>query len=142
MGATVKLAVDDQAAADPGRPRDVDHVPAAATGAVVKLAESRHIGVIGEVDLRAGGAAHHRDQGDVLPGQVWRIDQDAALEVDRPGGGDRDAADLLAAAVAVDLRGGPVDHVLRRGQQRGLGLDARHQASVGARERDANLGSA
>src|SRR6202171_6597158 len=36
VASTVKLAVDAQTAADPGRPRDVDNVAGAASGTLVK----------------------------------------------------------------------------------------------------------
>src|SRR5206468_6707681 len=142
VGAAVELAIDDQAAADACRPGDVDHVPAAPPRAVVKLTQPGHIGVVGELDLGAGGAAHHRDQRHVLPRQVRWIDEHAAPDVDRPRRGDRDAADLLAATMTIDLAGRPVDHRLGCRQHFGFGLDAGHEVAVGPRERDAYLGSA
>jgi hypothetical protein len=140
--AAVQLAVDDQAAADPRRPGDVDHVPGPAPGAVVVLTEAGHVRVVGELDLRPRGAAHHRHEGHVLPWQVGWVDEDAALQVDGPGRRDGDAAHLLAPAVAVDLRGSPVDHVLWRLEQRRFRLDACHELAVRARERDTDLRSA
>ena len=140
--AAVKLAVDDQAAADTGRPRDVDHVARAAACAVVELAEPGHVRIVGEIHLRTGGAAHQRHQRHVLPGQVRRVDEDAALEVDRSWRGDCDAAHLFPPPMAVDLRGRPVHHRLRGGQRVGPGLDAGDELSVGARERDPHLRSA
>src|SRR5256885_349552 len=142
LPAAMQLAVDDQTAAHARRPRDVDHVSRATTRAVVKLAEPSHVGVVGQLDLGPGGAAQHRGEGYVLPWQVGRVDQDAALDVDRTGGRDGDAADFLAAAVTVDLRRRPVDQSLRRAEQGGPGLDAGEQFAVGARQPDAHLGPA
>src|SRR6476660_3677480 len=55
MGAAVQLSVDDQPAADPRRPRYVDHVAGAPTGAAVELSEACHVGVVRETGGRARG---------------------------------------------------------------------------------------
>ena len=139
--AAMELAIDDQAPSDARRPRDVDHVARAPSGPVVELAQSGHVGIIGEIHLRARGPAHERHKRHVLPGQVRWIDQDASLEVDRPGRCDGDAANLFPAAVAVDLARRPVHHRLRGWQRMSPRLDAGDELAVGARERDPDLRS-
>ena len=141
--AAVQVAVDDEASTDPGRPRDVDHVLRAAAGAAVELAEAGHVGIVGDEGLRAGGAAQHVRERDVVPArQVWRVDEDAAHDVDRARRRDRDSRQLVAAAVALDLARRPLDHALRRAEERRLGLEAAREPAVGARQRDAYLGPA
>ena len=135
----VQAAVDDQAAADSGRPRDVDHVAGVTPRAVVELTQARHVGVVGEVNLGAGGAAEHRSQRHVFPWQVRRVDEDATLDIDRPGRSDCDAGHLLISAQALDLRCRPVDQALRRFEHGSFGLDARDQLSVRACQCHAHL---
>src|SRR4029077_1229397 len=101
--AAMEAAVDDQTAAYTGRPSDVDHVASPAPGPAVELAQPGHVGVVREVHLGARGAAEHLCEGHILPGQVGRVDQDAAQDVDRTGSSDRDAGHLLTAAKALDL---------------------------------------
>jgi len=115
--------------------------PPTPVGAVVELAEPRHVRVIGQLDLGARGAAEESRERHVLPGQVGGVDQYAALDVDRTRSGDRDAAHLLTAAMPVDLRRSPLDQALRRPEQRGPGLDAGDQLAVGACEPHAHLRS-
>src|SRR5713226_10105074 len=62
VSAAVQTAVNDDAAADPGRPRDIDNVASPVAGAAVELAQARHVGVVRKMHLGAGGAAQHRYQ--------------------------------------------------------------------------------
>jgi hypothetical protein len=92
--AAVEAPVDDDAAADPGRDREVDHVAHAGAGAPAVLAGRRGGRVVLERDRALERAQRELVDRHVAPaGQVRGRDQDAALGVERAAAADADRLD-------------------------------------------------
>jgi len=83
-GAVIQLAVNHEAAADPGTDREPDHVTRALCGAAPPFAKRRAVGVVVERDRQAHAMRDRIAQREVAPAQVGRDDDEASLAVEWP----------------------------------------------------------
>src|SRR5262249_49084169 len=81
--ATVDLAAEDQAAADPGPDRQHHHVVGAAPGAIQVLGQGRDVGVVVDEDRKPGATTDHLADRQVVDRQVDGRDRDTPVVVDR-----------------------------------------------------------
>ncbi len=89
----VQLAVRDDAAADAGAQGEHDHLARAAAGAVAKLGEAGHVGVVVDHDRHAVALAEQIAQGHVAQRQVGRQHDAAGAKVDHRRRADAERVD-------------------------------------------------
>ena len=114
--AAVDVAIDDQPAADAGAHGDVEHDPAAASGAVPGLGQGRHVAVVSQYGRQAEREAAPIDQRKPLPAvDVMALGDHAARRIDRAAEADADGR-----------------HVVPRGQRAGGRFDLLENADGAA----------
>ena len=91
--AAVEVAVDDQAATDPGSEGEQNDVGGAAGGAVTVLGERGEVGVVVHRDRKADPLRDDVSERHVGERQVDGIDADAAAAIDRAGNPEPDRGD-------------------------------------------------
>ena len=105
--AAVDLAVEDQAAADPGPDRQHHRVVGAAGGAEEMLGEGGDVGVVVDEDRQPGALADELADRQVVDRQVDRGDRDAAVVVDRRRDAETDGGDAGTGLVGLARSRGP-----------------------------------
>ena len=136
----MELAVDDQPTPHAGRPRDEDHVAGAAARPrwnsprpAMSASLATNAGApVALLSIAARGTLRH-------PGRFGGLTRTPRSTSIGPGCADRDAAQLLAASVPLDLHRRPVDHPLRAAEQWCGCLEAGDQLAVGARQGNPHL---
>ena len=101
--AAVRLAVDEDAAADAGADRDHEEVARALGGAVARLAERREMAVVVDGDLLARARHDERTHVDAGERQVGAELHGLAQEVDLTRDADAHACDFRGVRAGLDL---------------------------------------
>lgn len=84
-----QLPVDHEAASDSGADRKVDQVVRPRPSAAAGLGQGREVGVVTQQDGQSRAAAELIRQRHVPPGwEIWSLEDDPRLVVERAGGGD------------------------------------------------------